>query len=134
MAARQAALRKALEEKQKKLREQGKGSQQLQEIMDQMDKIEEDLVNKRLNNQMMERQQDILTRLLEHEKAERQQEYEEKRKAEQAAQQQREMPPSLEEYIRKREAEIEMYKTVNPALKPYYKFLVEEYVKSLQAK
>ncbi len=134
MAARQAALRKALEEKQKKLREQGKGSQQLQEIMDQMDKIEEDLVNKRLNNQMMERQQDILTRLLEHEKAERQQEYEEKRKAEQAAQQQRQMPPSLEEYIRKREAEIEMYKTVNPALKPYYKFLVEEYVKSLQAK
>ena len=42
------------------------------------------------------------------------------------------MPPSLEEYIKQREAEIELFKTVNPALKPYYKSLVEEYYKSLK--
>jgi len=42
------------------------------------------------------------------------------------------MPPSLEEYIKKRESEIDMYKAVSPALKPYYKFLVEEYFKSLK--
>jgi hypothetical protein len=133
MAARQAALRKALKEKQQKLQEQGKGSKELQGVMDQMDKIEEDLVNKRLSNQMMKRQQDILTRLLEHEKAEREREYEEKRKAEQASQQEREVPPSLEEYIKKREAEIDLYKTVNPSLKPYYKFIVEEYFNTLKA-
>ncbi len=134
MAARQAALRKALKDKQKKLQEQGKGSKELQDIMDQMDKVEEDLVNKRLSNEMMKRQQDILTRLLEHEKAEREREYDEQRKSEQASQQERRMPPSLEEYIKKREAEVEMYKAVSPALKPYYKFLVEEYLKSLKAK
>ena len=133
MAARQAALRKALKEKQQKLKEQGKGSQALDQIMDQMDKIEEDLVNKRLSNQMMNRQKDILTRLLEHEKAEREREYEEKRKAEQASQQDRDVPPSLEEYIKKREAEIDLYKTVNPSLKPYYKFIVEEYFNTLKA-
>lgn len=132
MAARQAALRKALKEKQQKLKEQGQGSRELENIMDQMDKIEEDLVNKRLSNEMMTRQQDILTRLLEHEKAEREREYEEKRKAEQASQQEREVPPSLEEYIKKREAEIDLYKTVNPSLKPYYKFIVEEYFKTLK--
>lgn len=132
MAARQAALRKALQEKQRELQEKGKGSKELQELMDSMDKIEEDLVNKRLSNEMMKRQKDILSRLLEHERAEREREYEEQRKGEQAAQKAREMPPSLEEYIRKREAEIEMYKTVNPALKPYYKQLVEEYFKSLK--
>jgi len=44
------------------------------------------------------------------------------------------MPPSLEEYIKKRESEIDMYKAVSPDLKPYYKFLVEEYFKSLKNK
>ena len=43
------------------------------------------------------------------------------------------MPPSLEEYLKKREAEVEMYKTVSPALKPYYKQLVEEYFKSVKS-
>lgn len=133
MAARQAALRKALKEKQKKLQEQGKGSKELQDIMDHMDKIEEDLVNKRLTNEMMKRQQDILSRLLEHEKAEREREYDEQRKSEQASQQERRIPPSMEEYLKKREAEIDMYKAVSPSLKPYYKFLVEEYFKSLKA-
>lgn len=132
MAARQAALRKALEEKQRKMREQGKGSKELQELIDQMDKVEIDLVNKRMTNDMLKRQQDILTRLLEHEKAERQQEYDEKRKSETAQETQRRMPPELEEYIRKRKAEIEQYKTVSPALKPYYKSLVEDYFKSLK--
>ena len=132
MAARQAAMRKALNEKQKKLQEQGKGSKELQEMIDQMDKSEEDLVNKRLTNEVMKRQQDILTRLLEHEKAERQREYDEQRKAEQATQQERRIPPSLEEYIKKREAEVDMFKAVSPSLKPYYKSLVEQYLNSLK--
>ncbi len=135
MAAKQAAMRKALRELQKEKQQQGKGGeggQELQDIIDQMNKVETDLVNKRLTNEMMKRQQDILTRLLEAEKADRQREYDNKRKAEQASQKERKMPPSLEEYIKKREAEIELYKTVSPSLKPYYKFLVEEYFKSLK--
>ncbi len=132
MAARQAALRQALKEKQKKLQEQGKGSQELQDLIDQMNKVETDLVNKNLTNEMMKRQQDILNRLLEHEKAERQREYDNKRKSETAGEYDRKVPPSLEEYIKKREAEIEQFRTVSPSLKPYYKFLVEEYFKSLK--
>lgn len=132
MAARQAALRKALREKQKKLQEQGKGNPELESIMEQMNKIETELVNKRLTNEMLMRQQQILTRLLEHEKAERQQEYDNQRKSETAKDKNRKLPPSLEEYIKKREAEIEMFKTVSPSLKPYYKQLVEEYYKQLK--
>jgi len=132
MAARQAALRKALAQKQRELQQKGQGSKEIQEIMDQMDKIETELVNKRLTNEMLKRQQDILTRLLEHERAEQQREYDNKRKSESAAEKERKMPPSLEEYIKKREAEIEQFKTVNPSLKPYYKNLVEEYYKSLK--
>ena len=134
MAARQAALRKALEEQKKKAQEQGNGSKELQELIDQMNKTETDLVNKRLTNEMMKRQQDILTRLLKHEKAKQEREYDNKRKAEVGQQRERKMPPTLEEYIKKREAEIEMFKTVSPSLKPYYKFLVEEYFKELKGK
>jgi hypothetical protein len=132
MAARQAALRKQMEAKQKALKEQGKGDKELQDIIDQMNKVEKELVNKRLNNELLKRQQDILTRLLEHERAERQRDQDNKRKSETAEDKERKMPPSLEEYIKKREAEIEQYKTVNPALKPYYKNLVEDYYKSLK--
>ena len=136
MAAKQAALRKALREAKQKMQEQGRGkdAQGLQEIMDAMDKVETDLVNKRLSNEMMKRQEQILSRLLEAEKAEREREFDNKRKAESAAQQERKMPPSLEKYIKQRESEIELYKSVSPALRPYYKILVEEYFKELKAK
>ena len=133
MAAKQAALRKALREKQQEMQQRGQGSPELQEAIEQMDKVETDLVNKKLTNETLRRQQDILTRLLEHDKAERERGLDEQRKAEVAREKERKMPPSLEEYLKKREAEIEMYKTVSPALKPYYKQLVEEYFKSVKS-
>jgi hypothetical protein len=132
MQGEQAAIRKALAEQQRKLQEQGKGSKELQQIMDQMDKIETELVNKRLTNDMLRRQQDILTRLLQHERAEQQRELDDKRKSETAGDKERKAPPALEEYLRKREAAIDQLRTVNPALKPYYKQLVETYYQSLK--
>ena len=76
--------------------------------------------------------QDILKRLLDHEKAERERDQEEKRRSETATQYERKMPPNLEEYLKKREAELELYRTVSPNLKPYYKNLVEEYHRNLK--
>lgn len=132
MAARQAAIRQALREKQQELQQRGQGSKELQDMIDQMNKIETELVNKQLTNEMLKRQEEVLTRLLEHERAEREREMDNKRKSKTAGEYKRELPPSLEEYIRKREAEIELYRTVSPSLKPYYKFLVEEYYRSLK--
>jgi len=131
-AARQAAMRKALEEMREQRQEQGQGGQELQEIIDQMNKNEIDLVNKRLNNDLLKRQEDILTRLLEAEKADRTREKDNKRRAERTNDKQRELPPALQEYLKKREAEVEMYKKVSPALRPYYKQLVDEYYRSLK--
>jgi chromosome segregation ATPase len=132
MAARQAALRKALNDLSKEKKEQGKGNPELDQIGDEMNKIEIDLVNKRLNQETLKRQQDITTRLLEAERSERQRDQDTRRQAETAREQKRSMPPALEQYIRQREAEIEQYKSVSPDLKPYYKFLVEEYYQSLK--
>jgi len=133
-AAQQAALRKALEEIMKESQEQGKGaSGELQEIIENMDKQEVDLVNKRLDNELMKRQQDILSRLLDAEKAEREREYDNKRKSEEGANKKRKLPPSLEEYLKKRNAETDFYKNTSPELNSYYQFLVDEYFRALKA-
>jgi hypothetical protein len=132
MAAKQAAMRKALEELAKEKSQSGKPDPQLQDLLDQMDRSEIDLVNKRLTSETMKRQEEILKRLLDHEKAEREREFEEKRKAEVATQYERKMPPGLEEYLRKRQSELDLYRTVSPELKPYYKNLVEEYHRNLK--
>ncbi|MBB4078773.1 hypothetical protein GGR28_001390 [Lewinella aquimaris] len=134
LAARQAALRRALEEKQQENQQGGEGKDgQLQQLIEEMNAAEEDLVNKRLTNESLMRQQDILTRMLEHERSEREQKMDEKRKSETAEQQRRELPPNLEEYIRQRRAEVERFRKVTPQLKPYYQGLVNEYFRSLGA-
>lgn len=133
MAARQAALRKALEAKQKARRESGKGTDPaLQELIEKMNEAEEDMVNKRLTSEMLSRQQEILSKMLEHEQAERQQEMEEKRQSQSARQRRREMPSSLQEYLRQRKSEVEMFKRVTPELHPYFQGLVDEYFRSLR--
>ena len=80
----------------------------------------------------MKRQDQILTRLLENEKAERERKEDEERKASSAKEQQNQMPASLQEYIKKRQSEVEQYQKVSPTLKPYYKTLVEDYFKTLK--
>ncbi len=132
MAREQAKLKKMLRDHQEGMRESGQGDKELQEIIDQMDEIETDLVNKRLTNEMVERQRDIVTRLLESENAERQREEKEERKAEQAkeiARQQK--PPELEKYLREREAAIEQIRTVSPSVHSFYRSLVEGYYEEL---
>jgi len=133
MAQKQAALRRALEAKQKAKQQGGEGTDpELQELIDEMNKAEEDMVNKRLTNELIQRQQEILSKMLDHEKAERQQEMDEKRKSETAKQRRKELPPSIEEYIKKRKSEIEMFKRVTPELNPYFQGLVDEYFRSLR--
>jgi hypothetical protein len=132
-AARQAAMRKALEQMRKELQEEGKGAgNQLQELIDEMNKTEIDLINKRLDNEMMRRQQDIFTKLLEAENADRQRKLDDERKSKTADQLEKKFPPALEEYLKKRQSELDLYKTVSPSLNPFYKKLVDEYYMELK--
>lgn len=127
MAAQQSAMRKALEEKAKSLQEKGKGSKQLQDLAQEMDKIETDLVNKKLTNEMLKRQQDIITRLLEAENAEREQDWDDKRKSEAASQNPYDYPEALDKYLRNRRNEKVEYRTIPAELRPFYQRLVETY-------
>jgi hypothetical protein len=134
MAAKQAAIRQALQEMGQQMQgtqEQGDLAKELRQIAEEMEKTEEDLVNKVFNEEMLMRQQEILTRMLEAEDAIRQREMDPQRKSQTASEPERALPPSLEEYLKKRQAEIDLFKTVPANLKPYYRDLVEDYLKGL---
>ncbi|MEX2588818.1 MAG: DUF4175 family protein [Chitinophagales bacterium] len=132
MAAKQAAIREALRQLSQQENKDGKNSLgDLEKLQEEMNKTETDLVNKQLTSEMIERQQEILTKLLDAEKAMREREFDDERKANTAGEIVRETPPSLEEYFKQRDAEIQLYKTLPPALKPYYKNMVERYFRNI---
>ena len=97
-----------------------------------MEKSELDLVNKQLTNQLIQRQQEIVTRLLQAENAQKERELDEERKADHAKENHRSVPPAFEDYIKLKEKEIELLKTIPLKLNPYYKKEVTQYFKRLE--
>lgn len=133
LAAQQEMIRKALKELEGKMGKNGKDAgNQLSEMKKLMEETEKDLVNKRLTQETIMRQQDILSRLLESEKAARERELDEKREAERAKELKNEVPPSFEKYLKAKEKQIDLLKTVPPSLTPYYKQEVNEYFQKLE--
>lgn len=128
MAAEQERIRKALQEMQNKMKD---GKMPGGDLPSKMEQTEMDLVNKQITDQLIKRQQDILTRMLETEESLREQDQEEERKGETAKDYDKEMPKAFEEYLRLKEKELELLKTVPPKLYPYYKKEVSEYFKRI---
>ncbi|MDX5444282.1 MAG: DUF4175 family protein [Hymenobacteraceae bacterium] len=133
LAAQQEILRKALQELEKQGQKEGgkQGNGQLSELKKLMEQSETDLVNKRLTEQTIMRQREILTRLLEAEKAAKERELDNKREAQSAKELARQMPPSFEKYIKAKEKQTELLKTISPSLSPYYKQEVNEYFQKI---
>ena len=129
LAAEQEALRNALREMEKQGTKPGeKGKQgELGNISRMMEQSETDLVNKRLTEQTIMRQREILTRLLEAERSMKERELDNKREAKTAQDIARKLPPSFEKYLKAKEKQTELLKTIPPALSPYYKQKVNEY-------
>ncbi len=133
MAAEQERIRRALQEMQEKMKKEG-GKIPGGDLPGKMEQTEMDLVNKQITEQTIRRQNEIITRLLEAEKSMREQNQDEERKGETAKDYDQEMPRAFEEYLRLREKEVELLKTVPPKLFPYYKKEVNEYFKRIGTK
>ncbi|MBK7093626.1 MAG: DUF4175 domain-containing protein [Saprospiraceae bacterium] len=132
-AKQQAELRKALEQLKREKQEEGKGGgNELQKMIDDMNRLEEDLVNKRLDGQLIKRQQDITNRLLEADKADRQRGFENERKSETGTDKERKLPPAIEKYLKERESQLDIYRSVSPTLKPFYRDLVRDYIEKMK--
>jgi hypothetical protein len=140
LAAEQQMLRNALKE----LEKQQQGGKQdgdkpgdggnMDNLRKMMEQSETDLVNKRLTEQTIMRQREILTRLLEAEKSARERDLDDKREAHTASEKTRTMPPSFEKYLKTKQKQTELLKTVSPALSPYYKQEVNEYFQKMGSK
>lgn len=131
MAARQEMIRRALQEMENG-KEGMKPGDKMSELLKMMEDNERDIINNRITNKTVERQKEIETRLLDYEKAEREREFNNKRKSETALQKERIHPPGLEDFLRLKQKQLELLKTIPPNLTPYYKKEVNEYFQSIE--
>ncbi|MCE7994829.1 MAG: hypothetical protein HEP71_22830 [Roseivirga sp.] len=132
LAAQQERLRNALQEMETGL-DGGKNlGDKIDKLIDQMEKNEEDLINKNITDETVERQQEILTRLLEAESAVKERGQEEERKAATAYDYELSVPESINEYLKAKEKEIELLKTIPAKLNPYYKKETNKYFKKIK--
>lgn len=128
MAAQQEAIRKAMQEYQQQLNSEGANGSQLNNVIRDMEKTEEDLVNKRLSSETINRQKQIEIRLLESEKAEMEREKDPNRQSEEAKFLNNGNPIKFFKYNSLKKTNTEILKTVPPNLTPYYKQKVNEYL------
>jgi hypothetical protein len=130
LAAEQERIRRMFREMEEKLKREG-GKLPGDDLPGKMEQTEWDLVNKQITEQTVRRQKEILTRLLEAEKSMREQEFDEERKGETAREYEKDIPRAFEEYLRLKEKEVELLRTMPPRLYPFYKKEVNEYFKRL---
>ena len=134
MAAQQEALRNMAREYESQLKKDGKAGSagaggEMKKLQELMEQTETDLVNKMITQETLMRQQEILTKLLEAEKAEREREQEERRESKEAQNEDYGNPEIFFEYIRRKNNETELLRTVPPNLNPFYRNMVDEYFK-----
>lgn len=132
LAAQQERLRNALQEMETGL-DGGKNlGDKIDKLIEQMEENEEDLINKNITDRTIERQQEILTRLLEAESAVKERGEEQERKAATAYDYELSIPESINEYLKAKEKEIELLKTIPAKLNPYYKKETNKYFKKIK--
>ena len=132
-AAKQESIRRQIQKMNEDMNKNGKKPLgDLDQMQKDMDKNEEDIVNRRITDETIKRQHDIMVRMLEAEKAEKEQEMDNERKAVQAKEHANTTPPQIAKYLQAREKEVEMLRNVPPSLNPYYRQKVKEYFDGLK--
>lgn len=133
LASQQERLRNALENFETGL-EGNKLGEKIDRLIEQMEENEWDLINKNINEETIERQKEILTRLLEAENSMQERGEDEERKGRTAIDYDLAIPESLNEYLKAKEKEIELLRTIPAKLNPYYKKETNKYFKRIKQK
>ena len=128
MALEQGEMRRALQQLRQELNKDGSGlGNELNKVIDDMEKLEDDLLNNGFTNDAFKRQQDIMTRLLESEKAILERGYSEERESKSAKKVDEGNQIKIIEYNRKKEGEIELLRSIPIGLRVYYKGMINDY-------
>lgn len=128
MAAEQEAIRQQMQGFMEQMQAEGvKGNDGLQKIIEDMEKLEEDLVNKKIDNQTLKRNQEILTRMLESERAQKKREKEEKRESNEFKGENFGNIIDEIEYKRKIKLQDDLLRLIPIEYQPYFKMKINEY-------
>ena len=128
MAAEQEMLRQGMQQMLNDMKENGQiGDDGFNEIIKDMEKLEEDLVNKKVTRQTIERSQRIESRMLESQKAQEKREQEEKRKSNEYKGTRFERQIDEIRYNETLKKNQEFLKTNPIEYAPYYKDKINEY-------
>lgn len=128
MIAQQRALRQQLEKMRQELNKDGKGTgNSLNPLINELEKQEKDLLNKRIGREQINRQQEILTRLLESEKALRERGLDDKRESKSGKTYNLGNQNRIDEYNRQKLHQLELFRTIDPVYSKYYLDKASEY-------
>jgi len=128
MAYEQGEMRKALQRMRQQMNKDGSGNgNMLNDLIKDIEQMENDLLNQNIDVNTFKRQQDIMTRLLESEKAMQERGFSEKRESNSGKNDNNSNPNDFLEYTKKKNAEIELMKSIPVGLRVYYKNLINEY-------
>lgn len=103
------------------------GDDGINEIIKEMEKLEEDIVNKRITNQSLERNRDIMSRMLKAENAQQEREKDEKRKSDEFKGRLERRTVDELDYKEKMMKQQEFLKMNPIEFQPFYKDKINEY-------
>lgn len=128
MAAEQEMIRQGMQQMLEEMKANGQvGDDGLNQIIKDMERLEEDIVNKRIANQTLERNRQILSRMLESEKAQQKRDQDEKRKSNEfkGSSFDRQIDELIYEQSLKRNQDFLKHQPVQ--YQPYYRTRINEY-------
>ena len=128
MAAEQEMLREGMQKMLEEMKKEGlTGDDGINEIIKDMEKLEEDLVNKKITPQTMRRNRDILSRMLKAQNAQEEREKEEKRKSEEFKGSFEKRNISEIEYQENLKKQQEFLKMNSIEYQPFYRSKINDY-------
>ena len=96
-------------------------------LIDELEKQQQELLNKNFSPEMIQRQKNILTRLLESEKALMERGFEEKRESQSGKDKVLGNQIRFEEYNKEKLKQVELLRSVDPVFRKYYKDKANQY-------
>ncbi len=132
MAAMQGEIRKKMQQYIDELERNGNDGSALSKLAEEMEKTEEDIINRRITNQTLQRQKQLEVRLLKSEKAEQEREKQKKRESEEGKNKKRSNLNNINKYNEDKANQQEILILSPIEMTPYYRALLSKYLYKME--